>query len=229
MEQLSSDQQSGLDKSVGFLAPLPGPRTLNRLKQEIGWENSPWSKYDYDPLLEAVLAAKLPLYAGDPVRETIRKVAKEGEGALTGEERARLALDQPLGPALDEVSAKEIEDSHCGMLPDKAIPNIAFAQRYRDAHLADVTLKAVGEHGSAILVAGNAHARTDRGVPWYIRQRAPDRKVVSVMLIEVEAGKTDPEAYVPRDPDGRPAADYIIFTPRAERPDPCAQLLEKAQ
>ena len=47
------------------------------------------------------------------------------------------------------------------------------------------------------------------------------------MLIEVEDGKTDPEAYVPRDPDGKPAADYIIFTPRAERDDPCVKMRAK--
>ena len=48
----------------------------------------------------------------------------------------------------------------------------------------------------------------------------------TVMLIEVEDGKTEAEAYVPRQPDGRSAADYIIFTPRAQRPDSCGQVLD---
>jgi uncharacterized iron-regulated protein len=90
--------------------------------------------------------------------------------------------------------------------------------------MADMLLKASEKHGSAILIAGNGHVRNDRGVPWYIRQRAPDRKVVSVMLVEVEDGRNYAEAYVPRDPDGKPAADYIIFTPRAEREDPCVKM-----
>ena len=41
------------------------------------------------------------------------------------------------------------------------------------------------------------------------------------MLAEVEDGKNDPLDYVPRDPDGKPAIDAVILTPRAERPDPC--------
>ena len=58
-------------------------------------------------------------------------------------------------------------------------------------------------------------------MPLYLRQRVPDRKFVSVMLVEVEDDKTDPQAYVPRDPDGMPAADFIVLTPRQPRPDPC--------
>ena len=49
------------------------------------------------------------------------------------------------------------------------------------------------------------------------------------MMLEVEDGKIDPAAYVPRDPDGNPAVDFMIFTPRAERPDPCESLRQGAQ
>ena len=107
------------------------------------------------------------------------------------------------------------------MLPKTALPNMAAAQRYRDAHLADATLTAATAHGQAVLLTGNSHARADRGVPWYIRARAPDKTVVSVVVAEVEDGQTDPAAYVPRDPDGSPAADYLIITPTIERDDPC--------
>jgi hypothetical protein len=51
--------------------------------------------------------------------------------------------------------------------------------------------------------------------------------VTTVLLVEVEDGQTEPADYVPRSPDGRPAADYAIFTPRAERADPCESLRKK--
>lgn len=213
-EQFRSDQQAALD------AFNQSPGSLADLKQRTDWSKSNWPDI-YDPLFAAVIKAKLPIYAGDVARADIRNVAKQGPEALKVEQRKSLALDVPLGEKNDAASAIEIKEAHCGMLPDKAIPNMAFAQRYRDAHLADATLKAAEKHGSAVLIAGNGHARTDRGVPWYIRQRAPDKKIISVMLIEVEEGKTDPEAYIPRDPDGKPAADYIIFTPAQDRGDPC--------
>jgi uncharacterized iron-regulated protein len=80
---------------------------------------------------------------------------------------------------------------------------------------------AVKKYGSAILFAGNGHVRADRGVPWDLARIAPERKVLSVLLIEVRDGRTDAASYVDRDPQGKPAADFVVLTPRAERPDPC--------
>lgn len=223
-EQFRANEQAKLDE-LSAQAPAP---PVAQFKSAMGWEKSGWAQYNYDALLSAVLDANLALYAGDATRETIKKVAKEGAGALPAEARARLKLDAALGTMLDDASLKEIEDSHCNMMPKASLKAMAFAQRYRDAQLADVVLKAVEAHGSAILIAGNGHARTDRGVPWYIRQAAPDMKVVSVMLVEVENAGADPEAYVPRDPDGKPAADFVILTPAAKRDDPCAVMKRKA-
>lgn len=228
MEQIRADQQGGIDQFRDFEINARRLGTLSELKRFLDWETSGWQKYNYDPLLSAIIAAKLPIYPGDAPRDTMKALAKQGPTALAAGELARLALDKPLGDEADAASAAEIEEAHCGMLPKSAIPNMAFAQRYRDAHLADATLKAAETQGGAVLITGNNHARTDRGVPWYLRARAPDRKVISVMLIEVEDGKTDAETYVPRGPDGRPAADFIVFTPQAERGDPCAEFAEKA-
>lgn len=229
LEQLRADQQSALDQFASETDNSEGkiPPSVERFKNAVNWDSGGWPKAIYDPLLAEVFRARLPIYAADVTRDSIKKVAKEGAAALPADERARLKLDVPLGPKLDDDTLSEIEAAHCGMMPKDAFGGMAFAQRYRDASLADALLKAADKHGAAILIAGNGHVRTDRGVPWYIRQRAPDKKVVSVMLIEVEDGKNDPEAYVPRDPDGKPAADYIVFTPRAERADPCEGMREK--
>lgn len=221
MEHLRADQQAGLTEFNALQADGSQNATIGDLKSKVDWANGAWDKYPLDPLLEAVVASRATVYAGDPPRDTIRKIAKQGASVLSGADRVRLALDKPLDPDLDAASAKEIEESHCGMLPKTAIPSMAFAQRYRDAHLADATLRAVSEHGKAVLLTGNNHARTDRGVPWYLGARAPDGKVVSIVLVEVEDGQDDPAAYVPRDPAGKPAADYLIFTPAVVREDPC--------
>jgi uncharacterized iron-regulated protein len=228
-EQVRSDQQAGLDQFSLLQARPAEPATLAEFKRLTNWDTSGWQQYNYDPLLQAAIDAQLPLDAGDVPRAAMMKVAKQGEAALAPDERARLKLDVPLGEANDAASLATIEENHCGLMPKEALKPMAYAQRYRDAHLADATLNAAAKHGSAILITGNEHARTDRGVPWYIRQRAPDKKVVSVMLIEVEEGKTNPEDYVAKGPDGKPTADYIIFTPRTERPDPCLKMREQMQ
>jgi uncharacterized iron-regulated protein len=224
-EHIRDDQRAALATFSAIKKSVPAGGDAAELMRLLDWDKSGWpDKAIFQPLFEAVIRAELPLYAGDPAREAIKKVAKQGEGALTEDERDRLDLDKPLPPAIQEGLLDQLEQSHCGLMPKTAFGKLAFAQRYRDAHLADVVLKAATKQGSAILFAGNGHVRADRGVPYYLRQRAPDRKIVTVMLLEVEDGKTDPEAYVERDPDGKPLADYIIFTPRQDRPDPCEEM-----
>jgi len=226
-EQIRDDQQAGLDKFADFDKNAARLATVSDLKRFLEWDKSGWPKDIYDPLFKAVVYAGLPIYPGDVPRNAIMKAAKEGEAALAIDDRERLGLNIPLGPNLDAASIKEIEEAHCGAIPKSAFGGMAYAQRYRDAHLADAALRASDKNGSAILITGTVHARTDRGVPWYVRQRAPGKKVVSVMFVEVEDGKSDVVAYVPRDPDGRPAADYLIFTSRSERPDPCEKMRAK--
>ena len=114
------------------------------------------------------------------------------------------------------------------MRPDAedAFGNMAFAQRYRDAHLADALLKAADKQTRGPARRQRSRPHRSRRCRYYLRQRAPERKVVTVMLVEVEDGKTDPQAYVPRDPDGKPAADYVVLTPRQNAPipaRPCAR------
>jgi hypothetical protein len=47
------------------------------------------------------------------------------------------------------------------------------------------------------------------------------------MLLEVEKGAKAPEDLTPTGPGGMPAADYVWFTPRAEREDPCEELRKR--
>jgi uncharacterized iron-regulated protein len=85
------------------------------------------------------------------------------------------------------------------------------AQRARDARMASV-LK-----GESVLVAGAGHARRDRGVPLYL----PSDGIVSIAFMEVEDGKIRPQQYF----NGFATTvsfDYVWFTPRAVRGDPCA-------
>jgi hypothetical protein len=48
--------------------------------------------------------------------------------------------------------------------------------------------------------------------------------VSSFLLLEVEPGKIDAGAYGLTTADGAPVADYIVFTPKAQRDDPCIEM-----
>ena len=143
------------------------------------------------------------------------------------EERGWLAAAEALPSSLIEALKAELAASHCGVVSADAFANMSLAQRYRDAHLASALVRAADMHASAVLMTGNGHVRTDRGVPWHLRRAAPERKIFAVMLLEVEEGKTDAQAYLPRDADGRPVADYTVFTPRQLRPDPCERFRQR--
>ena len=227
LEQVSADKAAGLDAFQAETKLNYQTGALEKFKTAVDWQNSGWQTYNYDPLLTAALKAQKPIFAGDAARETIKKIAKEGESAVPADERARLKLDVPLGEKADAAMLDELFESHCSAMPRETLSPMAVAQRYRDAVLADTALAAITKHGSTIVLAGNGHVRKDRGVPWYIHQRDPAKKTLSVLLVEVEDGKTDAEAYVPKDAEGKPAADYIIFTPRAPHEDHCAELKKK--
>jgi uncharacterized iron-regulated protein len=227
-EQIDADQQPALDAFQARPAAPDASAAADDLLRLLKWEASGWPLAAiYKPLFEAAIATGLPILAGSPPRERVRALARGGLAPVEPAERARLRLDAALPAPLAEALERELVDGHCGALPPQAIGGMATAQRYRDAHLADALIGAAARHGSAILIAGNGHVRRDRGVPWHIRERDTGTPTTSILLVEVEEGKTDPAEYVPRDPQGRPAVDLVIFTPRAERADPCERFRKK--
>jgi uncharacterized iron-regulated protein len=215
-EHIRADQREALERARS------GPRSAEATLEALGWAQSGWPDGDmFAPLFAAVLSEKLTIVAGDPPRDLLRRVAREGADALPEAERARLGLDRPLPAEQHEALLSELAASHCGLMPRTAFTGLVMAQRYRDAHLAEAMLTA-GESGrGVVLLTGNGHARKDRGVAWYLRLRAPERTVMVVQLIEVEVGRTNPVDYGLSAEAAAATADIIVFTPRPGRPDPC--------
>lgn len=226
-EQIPRDKAEALEAFLASTNNQYKSDSLEKFKKAVDWGDSGWQSYDYDALLTAALKGQVPIYAGDLDRKTIRTIALEGASAVADDEKARLKLDVGLGEKSDAALLDDLFESHCKAMPRDSLTSMAYAQRYRDAVLADAVLTAIAKNGSTVLIAGNEHIRKDRGVPWYIHQRAPDKNTLSIMLVEVEDGKTDPESYVPRDVEGKSAVDYVIFTPRVEHEDHCAKMMKK--
>ena len=227
-EHISADQQPGLDKFATFDREARRLATAGDLFRLVDWDKSGWpATRIFAPLIQEVIDSRRPILAGNPTRDSMRKAANEGLVALDPALARKLALDQPLDAILADDLLGELEASHCGMMPKSAFTNMAVAQRYRDAYMADVALEAAQAHGSVVVFAGNGHVRSDRGIPWYIRQRAPAQKFISVVFVETEEGKTDASAYGPRDPQGKPAADYVAFALPAQRKDPCEAMRKR--
>jgi uncharacterized iron-regulated protein len=111
------------------------------------------------------------------------------------------------------------------MLPEAMLDAMVTVQRARDATLAAALRRALqdSETMSAMLVAGNGHGRTDRGVPADLRE-ASDAKVLSLGLLEVRDGLTTSADYGEAWDSAVPPFDFVAFTPRISDADPCEEL-----
>ena len=67
------------------------------------------------------------------------------------------------------------------------IANVHIPGYGRDAMMADRLATVAGRAGG-VLIAGNGHVRTDRGVPWYLARIRPTARTVSSSRRTVRSG-----------------------------------------
>lgn len=213
MEQFDREHQPALDRVQNGPAPTPELlKTAGRIEAP-GWN---WSYYE--PIVRLALDHRLSIFAANLSRADAFRVSTEGAAAVLGAAAvSALQLDQPLPDAARLKLEQVIDDGHCGKAPRNILPGMVAAQRARDAIMAH-TLQA---HAPAVLIAGNGHVRRDFGVPHYLAhdQRGDDVRVVG--FLEVDAARPAPTDYVTA---GAPEYDFIAFTPRTPRKDPCEGL-----
>lgn len=222
-EHIRTDQHLAL---VAFrAADKQRPRGARDLMEALSWATSGWpAAAIFEPLFAAALDLEWPVLPGNLPRSEIRNVARSGMSSVPADDITRLGLDQPLPAPQEGALLDELEASHCGLMPRSAFTGMADAQRYRDAFMARALVDAAETHGRAILLAGNGHVRSDRGVPWHLARIAPEKRRVVVRYVEVTPERIDPIDYVERGPDGVPTSDYVVLTTRTTRADPCAEM-----
>ncbi len=219
MEMINSDQ----DKALGAYMNKKDADAAG-LGAAIGWAKSGWPEWSmYQPIAEAAFANDLPIYSANLPRADIRAIGKKGFGFFKDERREALLLNEPLGEELEADLRLSIVEGHCNMLPAAATGPMVNVQRVRDALFTDKMLGVGGKSG-AVLIAGSGHVRSDRAVPWYLARREPGASIGVLVLMEASEDKGEIADYAPKFPDGKIAADYIWFTPMAEREDPCEGL-----
>ncbi|EFL89246.1 ChaN family lipoprotein [Ahrensia sp. R2A130] len=190
---------------------------MDALGEALEWEARGWYGWPiYRPIFEAAVVRGATLKAGAFDRDVVRRVSKVGLVNLSSAQREGLDLETPLPSAAKDSLMAELATSHCGMMPEIALPAMADVQRLRDAKMASAVDAASGK---AVLIAGNGHVRRDRAVPFLTK-----RETIVIMLMEVVDGRTSPEQYEVKTAQGEKLADFVIFTPRAKRDDPCQMM-----
>jgi uncharacterized iron-regulated protein len=227
-EMLTADQQPQVDASLAR-----APRDPDALAAAVGWKESHWPDFaEYRPIFAAGLEAGLPVVAANLPRPAVKAIVTKGAEGLDEALRARLARDEPVPAEVMEALRGEMRGSHCNELPEPMIDPLVLAQRARDAQMA-LRMAAAGAERGAILVTGNGHVRTDRGVPAVLARETAGRRVLAVAFLEVDAEAKDPAAQVAavmKDLGAKTFPfDYAVFTPGAKRDDPCEGLRGRAR
>jgi uncharacterized iron-regulated protein len=194
MEQFDSEYQAAIDAAQAEGADAEAIADAGRFDRK-GWN---WPLYR--PLVEFGVEHRWPIIAANLSRTEARAIVRDP---------AKSGL--PAAPAVAKELERDIAESHCGERPpEKLVTGMVEAQRARDARMAS-RLPA-----PSVLITGTGHARRDRGVPLYLA----GADIVSIGFVEVDADRKSPRDYLA----GlfTPASfDYVWFTPRAEREDPC--------
>jgi uncharacterized iron-regulated protein len=198
-----------------FLAQGGAP---DQIGPAIGWERMGWPDWRiYAPIFNAAAGAYIA--GGGVARGVLRAAGEIGAAAAYGPGAWKIGLGQPLDAAVQAEFEDEMIAAHCNRLSRQVAARLVEAQRLRDARFAYAALWALAMGGGdrAVLITGDGHARTDRGVPAYLRVAAPELKVLSVGMLELPPG-ADPVAAA----QGQPY-DFVWFSRPVDRGDPCAQ------
>lgn len=243
LEMLDETQREALERA------LPS-RDAEEIARAVRWEKSSWPDFAlYRPVIEAALAAGLPIVAGNASTARVRALAM---GQPDDDARALLAGAAPLSDTGRARLVHEIDRGHCGQATPERIGAMIEAQRFRDVTMASALLVADARFGDgAVLIAGTGHVARDMGVPVQLAARAPDATIASLAFVELRAGLPELErdartaaaagdagsaaidadrsraTLAARDPDALvPDADLLWLTPRLDDDDPCTKYRE---
>lgn len=207
-EMLDSSQQIAVDSLTPALIS-----SREELRNALSWDEQGWDWAFYGPIIQDSLLSGAAVRSANISNEEMMAVyAAQTDSATEG----------ILGDAQVQRLHKEIDESHCGMLPESQFPAMVAVQQARDAAMAQSLLSdRNGVNGVRVLLAGNFHARRDLGVPNYV---GPERgELITVTFLEVSPESDQAQEYLESFSATTPY-DYLWFTPALPAQDYCASL-----
>lgn len=186
---------------------------LNKVKTTWNYESL------YKPVFDSILQAGYSVLPANLDRSTIMGIARKGEENIPSHLKPYLE-NNALSEEQKEALRNEIKMSHCGMENPHMTKAMMLTQQVKDAEMADSMMRDI-DVKKRILVAGSGHVRNDRGVPMYIRGEHNDAKIAAIAWLEVAEELTEVRQYAERWGGATMPFDYVWFTERVDRPDPC--------
>ncbi len=184
-----------------------------------------WQYEDYYKVLfDSVLRAGLKILPANIERQELYDFIRHNKNGLPNETE-KLMAEVSLTPEMENNLRKDIIESHCGMIDQESAEPMMNGQRIRDATMALSLLNADADR--RVLIAGRGHVRNDRGVPVYLSSQDKDAKIITIALFEVEQDNVDIASYLIHWDAMKLPFDYVWFTARAVREDPCLSFKKK--
>jgi uncharacterized iron-regulated protein len=213
MEQLNVEDQALLDQA---LTGQDRDEVLKSVTRLIKFNDAQF----YSPFLAIAIDSKLPVIAANVSNQQLQPVISHGYAVYDKDDLIRLAVLKVWSQSRQNYLIKSMGGAHCGQIKDEIREGLTLSQRLRDALMVDSAIPGLGR--GVVAIVGSSHARRDIGLPIYFAARAPQARIMSIGFVEVSPGRTDPEAYAADSATGDAPFDVIWFTPRVDRPDPCA-------
>lgn len=200
-EMFESDNSLILQEYVSGLI-----RTRNFEAEAKLWPNY---KTDYKPLIEFAREKKLPFIATNVPRRYAAAVNTGGFEALDAFQDEAKKLIAPLPIAFDPElpQYKKMASMMGGQMGDHGNSNIVKAQALKDATMAHNILENFQPGNVFLHFHGSFHSDFYEGIMWYLKQRNPVLKIITIATIEVDNVDEFPE-------DQKGVADFVIVTPK---------------
>jgi uncharacterized iron-regulated protein len=187
---------------------------------DTGWD---YKNY-YRPVFDSVIRAGFRIYPANIDRNRLMNILMQ-DSLDVPDGTARILSKTPLTPELEIDMQQDIIEAHCDMLDAEQAKPMVRAQRIRDATMASSLLNSASD--LRVLIAGNGHVRKDIGVPRYLLTGDGTASIVSIGMVEVDADQYDVAAYERKWVNHRLPFDYVWFTARADREDPCIDFIKQ--
>jgi len=208
LEMMQRTQQTQIDALATAEGSLADHTTV---ASELAWDNAGWPWHFYGPAVMLALERGSRLRAGNINHSEVMQIYRDTDA---GNKRQALETEQ-----LAQLE-RDIDSSHCGMLPPAQFPAMVRVQQARDQAMADALMSGPDSLDQRILLAGNYHIRHDLGVPNYLDGRIT-RRPLSVAFLEVDPEYDTPDKYLQQFSETY-AYDVIWFTPALTQDDYCA-------
>lgn len=201
LEMLTPDQQKQVDTVQREIRQGRYPPDL---PTALGWQKG-WDWALYGPVLRFALAQPYPVLAANLGGREVGAIYHR-RPVLSGAFSTRKEVQDQL--------LAQVRDSHCGMLPEDALPAMLAIQQQRDRRMAHSVIDAPAP---ALLFAGSYHVRKDIGVPLHMADLGSHERPVVLLLAQV-GSEVQPGS-----------ADYVWYTAALPDQDYCARMRAPSQ